>query len=85
MEDGNNNDNDKQPEKPEVLLAVWHQGGTLWLTIKKARNLNVNSGKVYAKSYFLPDSGNTKQKTEYCDNQKNPEFDATITVSGTIY
>ena len=77
---------DEQPEEgaPEVLLSVWYQAGTLWLNIMRARNLNLTSGKVYAKSYLLPDSGNSKQKTEYLDDIKSPRFNAVITVSNSF-
>ena len=69
-------------ESPEVLLAVWYNSGTLWVMINRARNLMICSGKVYGKTYLLPDSGNSKQKTQLVESSSNPQFNATIAVSG---
>jgi len=86
-EESNNSllhDNDRpknHKEVPEVLLAIWYHSGTLWVQLNRAKNLIKCSGKIYGKTYLLPDSGNSKQRTPIVESTTNPEFNATIAVS----
>ena len=66
---------------PELMIGVWYNSGTLWVNLNRARNLGISNGKLYVKTYLLPDLGNSKQKTGFIEGTQDPEFNATMAVS----
>ena len=70
---------------PQFMFGVWYNSGTLWVHLTRAKNLPLSKGYVYAKTYLLPDCGNSKQKTSKTGDLQDPEFNATIAVSDGVY
>ena len=65
----------------KLNLALWYNGGNLWIHVDSATDLQVKKGKLYVKSYLLPNTTSSKQKTISVNCRKCTKIDATLTVS----